>query len=102
MNMKYSHDYPKLKNDYYTTIRRYHKGNIDSLILETYPSGKHYAKIWRILRRTLDSISIDLLIADTGLENRKEIYDLFQSFYKKPIDFANEKFYLYYIKKVVN
>lgn len=98
--MKYSHDYSKLKKDHYTTIRRYPKGKINDIVAEIHPSGRHYAQIWRILRRTLASISIDVLIADTGLESRKEIYELFQSFYRKPIDFHNDTFYIYYMKKV--
>ena len=100
--MKYSHNYSKLDNTIYTTIRRYHKGNVGNLILETYPAGSHYAKIIKIERKSLDAISLMVLKLDTDLNNRTQIYDLFQSFYQKPIDFANEKFYLYYIKKVVN
>ena len=98
--MKYSHDYDKLDSEFYTTIRRYPKGKKGDVIEEVYPHGNHQAQIRMITRPTLDSLSLSVLIADTDLERRKEIYDLFQSFYKKPIDFVNERFYMYYLKKV--
>jgi len=99
--MRYSRDYAKLKVSNYTTIRRYSKGKIGDIILETYPSGEHYAKIIRIERRALDEIYLTELMFDTDCDSRKEAYGLIQSFYKKPIDFENEKFYIYYLKKYV-
>jgi hypothetical protein len=97
--MKYSKNYSKLDTIFYTTIRRYHKGKIGDILLETYPKGEHYAEIIGIRKFTLNEIPIQTLIADTDLFNRKEIYDLFQSFYSKPIDFDGEKFYLYQMRK---
>jgi len=101
--MKYTHKYSKLSVHKYTTIRRYSKGKVGDVILETYPEGKHYAKIIKIERKALDDIYWTDLLFDTAdiCGTRKEVYDLFQSFYKKPIDFTNEKFYIYYLKKVL-
>lgn len=98
--MKYSSDYSKLNRNNYSTIRRYSKGKVGDIVFETYPKGKHKARILSIERSALDNIPIQILIADTDLFSRKEIYDLFQSFYKKPIDFAKEKFYIYFLERV--
>ena len=97
--MKYSHNYGKLKVHNYTTIRRYSKGKVGDVVLETYPKGKHYAKIVKIERKALDDIYWTDLIFDTDCDTRGDAYRLFQSFYKKPINFANEKFYIYYLEK---
>ena len=99
--MKYSHNYPKLFTDKYTTIRRYPKGRIGDIKLETYPAGSHYAKIIDRKRVFLDMLELKVLCADTYNHlNRTEIYALFQSFYKKPINFNSELFYMYYLQKV--
>ena len=97
--MKYSHDYAKLRVHNYTTIRRYSKGKVGDIVQETYPSGTHLAKIVKIERRALDDVYLTELMFDTDCNSRGEAYRLFQSFYKKPIDFKNEKFYIYYLKK---
>ena len=98
--MKYSHDYSKLNRNNYSTIRRYSKGKVGDIVLEEYPKGTHKAKILSIERSALDDIPIQILIADTDLFVRKEIYTLFQSFYKKHIDYSNEKFYIYFLERV--
>jgi len=83
----------------YTTIRRYSKGKIGDIITETYPNGKHKAKIVKIERKTLDNLEDLFLYKDTGCSEREDSYKIIQSFYKKPIDFENEKFYIYYLEK---
>ena len=99
--MKYTHNYSKLQNEGYTTIRRYNKGyKVGDIITEIYPNGKHQAKIIKIERQTLDRLFICFLEEDTDLLFREDIYKLFQSFYKKPIDFENEKFYIYYLERI--
>lgn len=98
--MKYSHNYRKLKKDEYTTIRRYPKGKIGKRVMETYPGGMHASKIIDIKRIVLAFTDLFILQLDTDLETREEIYALFQSFYRKPIDFENDKFYLYQMRKV--
>ena len=98
--MKYSKNYAKLNVSNYTTIRRYPKGKIGNIILEKYPSGEHYAKIIKIERKALDDIYLTDLIFDTDCDTRKEAYELIQSFYKKPIDFQNEKLYIYKLRKM--
>lgn len=98
--MKYSHDYSKLKEDEYTTIRRYPKGKVGDVKLEDYPVGKHWAKIMGIDRKSLVQIPLELLQKDTDLETRTEIYALFQSFYRKKINPYKDKWYIYNMKKV--
>lgn len=99
--MQYSHNYTKLKRKEYTTIRRYSKGKLGDIITEVYPNGKHKAQIIKIERATLESLNLPFLEADTDLLWRNEIYRLFQSFYKKTIDFENEMFYIYYLRQEV-
>ena len=99
--MKYSHNYSKLDSIYYTTIRRYPKGKVGDVVLETYPKGQHYAEILSIERETLDMTAPQVLYADTDKSNRIDVYNLFQSFYKKTIDFVKERFYIYRMKKVI-
>ena len=98
--MKYSHNYKKLGDCIYSTIRRYKKGNVGDIIIENHPKGIHKAKIIREKRNTLDNLPIELLQRDTDLETREDIYELFQSFYRTPIDFNNEKFYIYWLEKI--
>ena len=99
--MIYSHDYTKLQRLYYTTIRRYNKGyKVGDIITERYPSGQHKAKIMDIKKETLDNLSNSFLYEDTDCLIRENVYKLFQTFYKKPIDFEKEKFYVFYLKKV--
>lgn len=99
--MKYSHNYPKLSMNEYTTIRRYPKGKIGDIVLEVYPAGKHFAKIVDRKRVVLANLDLGVLCADTYSHfNRTEVYALFQSFYKKRINFLREMFYMYYMEKV--
>ena len=98
--MKYSHNYTKLKKPKYTTIRRYKKAKVGDIISENYPGGSHVARILLEKRTTLDEIHLKTLLEDCDCDTRKDAYVLFQSFYKKPIDFENEIFYLYLMEKV--
>ena len=98
--MKYNKHYSKLNQLKYTTIRRYSKGKIGDVILETYPDGQHFAEIIKTERSTLEDLSDMFLYKDTDFNLRKNVYELIQSFYKKPIDFEKEKFYIYYLEKV--
>lgn len=97
--MKYSHNYNKLKKKEYTTIRRYPKGKVGKRVMEIYPGGMHPSKIIEVKRIILAFTDLSILQLDTDLETREEIYALFQSFYKTTIDFENEKFYLYQMRK---
>lgn len=97
--MKYSHNYTKLLLNEYTTIRRYPKGKVGKIVKESYPKGWHFAKIIKIERSAISRIPISLLQCDTDLLFRDEIYALFQSFYKKPINFDKERFYIYCLKR---
>ena len=98
--MKYSHRYLKLFEEKYTTIRRYSKGKVGDRVPETYPNGSHLAIIRKIEKKALDALDELFLYKDTGCTEREDSYKLIQSFYKKPIDFANEKFYIYYLEKL--
>ncbi len=98
--MKYSHNYTKLKKPKYTTIRRYKKGKEGDIVSENYPGGSHISRIILEKRTTLADIHLKVLLNDCDCDTRKDAYELFQSFYKKPIDFRNERFYLYVLEKV--
>ena len=97
--MRYSHNYAKLKVHNYTTIRRYPKGKVGDIVLEIYPEGKHFSKIVKIERKTLGQLLLTELMFDTDCNTRNDAYDLFQSFYKKPINFHKDRFYIYYMEK---
>ena len=43
---------------------------------------------------------MDCLYNDSDLPTRKECYKLFQSFYKKVIDFENQEWYLFILEKL--
>ncbi len=97
--MKYSHNYTKLDYPYYTTIRRYSKGKVGDIVIEKYPKGQHKARIIEVQRKSLDNIPTHVIEFDTDTNSRGMAYELIQSFYKKPIDFKNEKFYIYTLIK---
>ena len=99
--MKYSHDYSKLKNETYTTIRRHPKGKIGTITNENYPSGSHLAIIENIKRMTIDEMSISMIQQDGDVKTREEFLDLLNSFYRKPIK-RNEKLYIYFLRKKNN
>lgn len=98
--MNYKHNYTKLDNNIYTTIRRRKNGNVGDIITEKCPKGSYRAKIIGLERNTLNNLSLEFLQRDTDLSNRTEIYRLFQSFYRNPIDFENEKFWIYTMEKI--
>lgn len=101
--MKYKKFYSKLELEKYTTIRRYLKGRKIGKIEKEYVNRKvWYAKIIDIKPKPLAEISFQLLLNNCKpfAETRKECYALFQSFYKEPIDFENEPFYIFYMQKV--
>ena len=98
--MKYSHNYAKLDVFNYTTIRRYPKGKVGDIVKETYPKGSHYSEIVGIERRALNEVYLTDLLFDTDCDTREEAYRLFQSFYKKIIDFDKDRFYVYFMEKV--
>lgn len=98
--MKYSYRYPKLNLSEYTTIRRYGKGSLNEVVREIYPNGSHLAQIVKIERIALDDIDTLVLLNDTHTRNRENAYSLIQSFYKKPINFKKERFFLYHLKVI--
>lgn len=98
--MKYTHNYKKLRKEKYTTIRKYNHGyKIGDVIAEIYPNGKHIAKIVNIKRETINNLPFQLLFLDTDCLTRVDVRRLFQSFYRNPIDFEKQKFYIFYLEK---
>ncbi|MHA1795254.1 MAG: hypothetical protein ACTSUK_04020 [Promethearchaeota archaeon] len=97
--MKYTHSYPKLKKEKYTTIRRRKFADVGDIVLERYPDGQHHAIITKIEKKSFNEIPTLLLLEDTNTKSREEAYDLLNSFYRKPID-KNEKLYIYHLKKI--
>ena len=102
--MKYSHNYSKFNTDSYTTIRRYKKGRKVGKVEHETLNDKtlHYSKIVKIESKPLNDIEFQLLLDDTApfAKNREEIFELFQSFYKKPINFHKENFFIFYLRKL--
>ncbi len=98
--MKYSHNYTKLTKPKYTTIRRYKKAKVGDIISENYPGGSHIARVVLEKRTTLDDVNLKTLLNDCDCDTRKDAYNLFQSFYKKKIDFEKERFYFYLMERI--
>ena len=97
--MRYSHDYKKLKENRYTTIRRYKKGKVGDKVLEEYPSGRHFSIIYQIKRMTINEMPLNLIQKDGDVKTRHEFINLLNSFYRTPIDFLNEKIYVYFLDR---
>ena len=110
--MNYGHNYYKLSNCVYTTIRKSKKPNqkigfIDSEYLTEYFQKHliHHAVILRIDRVILDDLPESILIMDclfpnSNINSRLKCYELFQSFYMNKIDFSKQKFYLFLLMKI--
>lgn len=99
----YKYFYSKLELEKYRTIRRHLKGRRVGDIEREYVNNKiWYAKIIKIKQKTLAEIPFNMLFNDCKpfAESRKECYELFQSFYKKPIDFEKESFFIFYMQKI--
>lgn len=102
-SLEYRKFYSKLELEKYTTIRRYLKGRKVGDIEREYVNNKIWnAKIIKIKQKTLAEIPFHMLFNDCKpfAESRKECYELFQSFYKKPIDFGKEPFFIFYMQKI--
>lgn len=98
--MRYSLNYKKLYKDEYTTIRRYSKGKAGDTVREVYPNGKHDARIIMVQRKTINGMTEKFLQDDTDCATKQDAIDLLQSFYRKPIDHAKERLYVYYLKRI--
>ena len=57
-------------------------------------------KITDIRRRTFIQLPLKLLQRDTDCETKQEAFDLFNSFYIKPINQFSEKLYIYTMQKL--
>jgi len=105
--MNYSHQYFKLHSKFYTTIRKskkkHKKGNV---VIASFRNIRlHVAKINYIQEVKLAQIHTGFLLLDCLYPNSKIItrydcYALFQSFYEDPIDFQNQKFYLFLMERL--
>ncbi|MHA1488573.1 MAG: hypothetical protein ACTSRI_02825 [Promethearchaeota archaeon] len=104
--MNYSHLYWKLKNNLYTTIRKKCNEKIGSIVSETYNYRPlHEAKIIAIDKIKLSQLPLSVLLMDcyygnSSIRIRQDCYALFQSFYKKPINFSKQFFYLILLEKI--
>lgn len=98
--IKFSHPYPKLDDETFTTIRRRNKGLKESEVYQI-KSPKHNFSVvcTGIEKTTLADIPDRILLKDTNTKTREAAYKLLQSFYKKPIDFQDEIFYLFYLTR---
>lgn len=96
--LPFSHDYPKLRDNVFTSIRRSDRFGEEGEIIEaTSPNLPPFKAI--VLYKTwtdFDQLSDALLMYDTGKPSREEALDLLQSFYQNPIEAG----WLYLLKKV--
>lgn len=109
--INYSRKYSKLSKEYHTTIRKHQNWKF-GMILPEFVKGKYIqdVKVIRIERKTLESLNLDFLIADTDDQSREIIYETFNSMKEliskrynvefKPYDFLNDIFTIYYFKVV--
>jgi len=100
--MNYSHNYYKLNNKVYTTIRKSKKSKKKGTIEKEYVNDKlhHTSLILNIETVILDEIPESVLIMDclypnSEIDSREKCYELFQSFYIKKINFSKQKWYLF-------
>lgn len=105
--MKYTHPYYKLGNKIYTTIRKSKKKEQVIGFVEKEISGNsfHRAVILHIGKIHLKQVQIGFLLVDclypnSNIKSRKDCYDLFQSFYKNPIDFKTQVWFLFIMKRL--
>jgi len=104
--MNFKHNYEKLKNNVFTTIRRHDKpeykvGNIEPIELQE--KFLFNAEIIFKRKRFLYKIPTSILVADTWpfAKNRFEALDLIQSFYETPIKIYKERFVFLTLKKII-
>lgn len=94
--IKFSHEYPKLDRDCFTTIRKRDKG---LKVGQTYkiksPTKEFNAVLTNRVKVRLDQIPDKILFFDTNTTTREEAYNLLNSFYKDPL-LPSEKVMLFY------
>lgn len=84
--LKFSHNYSKLNNRSFTTIRRRDKYAVGEKVQVITPSKRFYAKIIEKWKAKLRDIPAGLLLRDTDMKTRREAESLLNSFYRNPID----------------
>lgn len=97
--IKFTHDYPKLQYDEFTTIRRRDRYVVDDVYDVKSPSRSFKAQLVAKKQTTLDEIPDNELLLDTDTKSRTEAYKLLNSFYKNKIDPVNEVLTVLYFKK---
>lgn len=94
--VKFSHDYPKLERECFTTIRRRDKGlKLGESYRVKSPSHDFRAVLTNKVKIRLTDIPDRILFFDTNTSSREEAYNLLNSFYKKQLD-PQEEVYLFY------
>ena len=84
--IRFSHDYPKLQDECFSTIRRYDKGfEPGDVVLIKKPSMDFKAVVTNKTKIKLSRIPDDVLLKDTNTSSREEAYNLLNSFYKTPV-----------------
>lgn len=85
--LNFSHHYDKLDKPIFTTIRRYDKykaGEIYGVKVEGKAAG--LCQVLDKYKKKYKDIPISLLKYDTGEQRREDILDLFNSFYRNPVE----------------
>lgn len=84
--IKFTHDYPKLDDEKFTTIRRYGgRYKVGEVYEVKAPSQRFIAFLVSKEKKTLEEMSTAFLCYDTNTANREEAIKVLNSFYKKPI-----------------
>jgi len=83
--IKFSHDYPKLEENIFPTIRRYDRYDLEEHIQVKTPTTEFPAIIIGKTKMRLDQISDNFVCYDTNTPNRLEAIKVLNSFYRKPI-----------------
>ena len=83
--IKFSHDYTKLEEDTFPTIRRYDRYELSQHITVKTPTKTFPAIIIAKTKARLEQLSDSFLFRDTDTTNRAEAIKVLNSFYRKPI-----------------
>lgn len=98
--IKFTHDYPKLDKDCFTTIRRRDKGlKVGQSYPIKSPSKKFRAVLTNKVQVRLTDIPDNILFFDTNTTSREDAYNLLNSFYKNPLNPQEEVTLFYFYRE---
>ena len=83
--IKFSHDYSKLEENTFPTIRRYDRYALSQHITVKTPTREFPAIIIAKTKARLEQLSDSFLLRDTDTKNRADAVKVLNSFYRKPV-----------------